>query len=46
MKIINHSIYFSTEQPLVSVIIPTLNRYVYLKDVMEDLEKQDYKILM
>ncbi len=31
------------EQPLVSVIIPTLNRYVYLKDVMEDLEKQDYK---
>ena len=30
-------------QPLVAVIIPTLNRYEYLKDVMEDLEKQDYK---
>ena len=29
--------------PLVSVIIPTLNRYKYLKDVLEDLEKQDYK---
>ncbi len=31
------------EQPKVSVIIPTLNRYAYLKDVLEDLEKQDYK---
>lgn len=30
------------EQPLVSVIIPTLNRYDYLKDVLEDLEKQEY----
>lgn len=30
-------------QPFVAVIIPTLNRYEYLKDVMEDLEKQDYK---
>ncbi|MEO6694246.1 MAG: glycosyltransferase family A protein [Ignavibacteria bacterium] len=30
-------------QPRVSVIIPTLNRYEYLKDVLEDLEKQDYK---
>lgn len=28
---------------LVSVVIPTLNRYEYLKDVLEDLEKQDYK---
>ncbi len=28
--------------PLVSVIIPTLNRYPYLKDVLKDLEKQDY----
>lgn len=28
--------------PRVSVIIPTLNRYTYLKDVLEDLEKQDY----
>jgi glycosyltransferase involved in cell wall biosynthesis len=32
----------STSQPLVSVIIPTLNRYKYLKDVLNDLEKQDY----
>jgi glycosyltransferase involved in cell wall biosynthesis len=30
------------EQPLVSVIIPTLNRYPYLKDVLKDLEQQDY----
>lgn len=29
--------------PLVSIIIPTLNRYEYLKDVFDDLEKQDYK---
>ena len=28
--------------PLVSVIIPTLNRYEYLRDVLADLEKQDY----
>lgn len=31
------------QNPLVSVVIPTLNRYKYLKDVLEDLEKQDYK---
>jgi glycosyltransferase involved in cell wall biosynthesis len=31
------------ENPKVSVVIPTLNRYKYLKDVLEDLEKQDYK---
>lgn len=30
-------------EPLVSVIIPTLNRYEYLKDVLQDLEKQTYK---
>ncbi len=28
--------------PKVSVIIPTLNRYEYLKDVLLDLEQQDY----
>jgi glycosyltransferase involved in cell wall biosynthesis len=28
---------------LVSVIIPTLNRYEYLKDVLADLELQDYQ---
>jgi glycosyltransferase involved in cell wall biosynthesis len=31
------------EKPLVSVLIPTLNRYDYLKDVLLDLEGQDYK---
>lgn len=30
-------------EPKVSVVIPTLNRYEYLKDVLLDLEKQDYK---
>ena len=30
-------------QPKVSVVIPTLNRYEYLKDVLSDLEKQDYR---
>lgn len=29
--------------PKVSVVIPTLNRYTYLKDVLLDLEQQDYK---
>ncbi|MNX61631.1 putative glycosyltransferase EpsH [compost metagenome] len=29
-------------QPLVSVVIPTLNRYTYLKDVLRDLENQTY----
>jgi len=28
-------------RPLVSIIIPTLNRYAYLKDVLRDLELQD-----
>lgn len=32
-----------SENPLVTVVIPTLNRYGYLKDVLEDLEKQEYK---
>lgn len=30
------------DAPKVSVIIPTLNRYPYLKDVLNDLEQQDY----
>jgi glycosyltransferase involved in cell wall biosynthesis len=30
-------------KPFVSVVIPTLNRYKYLKDVLGDLEKQDYQ---
>lgn len=29
-------------KPKVSVIIPTLNRYAYLKAVLKDLEQQDY----
>lgn len=29
--------------PFVSVVIPTLNRYAYLKDVLKDLENQTYK---
>jgi glycosyltransferase involved in cell wall biosynthesis len=29
-------------KPLVSVIIPTLNRYEYLKDALKDLEAQSY----
>lgn len=33
----------NSEEPLVSIIIPTLNRYVYLKDGLKDLEKQTYK---
>lgn len=31
------------QKPFVSVIIPTLNRYPYLKDVLRDLENQTYK---
>lgn len=31
------------KEPLVSVIIPTLNRYSYLKDVLQDFEKQTYR---
>jgi glycosyltransferase involved in cell wall biosynthesis len=33
----------SKKNPLVSVIIPTLNRYEYLYDVLMDLEHQEYK---
>ncbi|MFK7782430.1 glycosyltransferase family 2 protein [Psychroserpens sp.] len=29
-------------KPLVSIVIPTLNRYEYLKSVLKDLEAQDY----
>lgn len=29
-------------QPKVTVIIPTLNRYIYIKDVLKDLERQEY----
>lgn len=32
-----------TETPMVSVIIPTLNRYKWLKDVLHDLEHQAYR---
>lgn len=30
------------DEPLVAVIIPTLNRYKYLKDVLDDLANQHY----
>ncbi len=46
---INHSEFQQFESSLIngnrflSIIIPTLNRYEYLKDVLADLEKQDYK---
>lgn len=30
------------QQPLVTVVIPTLNRYQYLKDVLHDFEQQEY----
>ncbi|OUS02017.1 glycosyl transferase family 2 [Flavobacteriales bacterium 33_180_T64] len=31
-----------SENPLISVVIPTLNRYDYLEAVLKDLEHQDY----
>lgn len=31
------------KNPLVTVVIPTLNRYDYLKDGLKDLENQDYR---
>lgn len=31
------------KNPRISIVIPTLNRYEYLKDVLHDLEDQDYK---
>ncbi|MFL2983048.1 MAG: glycosyltransferase family 2 protein [Candidatus Neomarinimicrobiota bacterium] len=48
-KVVNYDSYFDfkseliSKSPLVSVILPTLNRYNYLKNALEDLEKQDYK---
>ncbi len=48
-EIINYPEYENFEstlvnsKPMISVIIPTLNRYQYLKDVFRDLEKQTYK---
>ena len=38
----NYDSSLQKEQPLISVVIPTLNRYTYLKDVLEDFEKQTY----
>ena len=34
---------FHDKQPLISVVIPTLNRYDYLNRVLRDFEKQTYK---
>ncbi len=39
----NRFLHETLTEPSVSVIIPTLNRYEYLKDVLADLEKQTYK---
>lgn len=47
-KILNSSAYDNFQSdliasnPFVSIIIPTLNRYTYLSDVLKDLEKQTY----
>tara|TARA_B100002051_G_scaffold271604_1_gene306642 strand:- start:282 stop:1625 length:1344 start_codon:yes stop_codon:yes gene_type:complete len=30
------------KSPLISIIVPTLNRYEYLKDALKDLENQEY----
>lgn len=46
---LNSATYYNFESPLVasnpfiSIVIPTLNRYDYLKDVLKDLESQTYK---
>ena len=39
----NYSSQLLNDKPLVTIIIPTLSRYEYLKDVLQDLENQDYK---
>ncbi len=39
----NFTSHLVENKSLVSVIIPTLNRYKYLKDVLRDLEMQTYK---
>ncbi len=39
---ISYSSSLIIENPLVSVVIPTLNRYDYLMDVLSDFEKQTY----
>ncbi len=39
----NRLLHEIVKEPRVSVIIPTLNRYEYLEDVLSDLEKQTYK---
>ena len=40
---VSFSSHLLQSKPLISVVIPTLNRYPYLKDVLSDLEQQDYK---
>ena len=34
--------YKLNQTPKIAIVIPTLNRYHYLKDVLQDFEKQDY----
>ena len=38
-----HTSTLINKSPKVSVVIPTLNRYEYLKDILKDLELQDYQ---
>ncbi|MBR9845709.1 MAG: glycosyltransferase family 2 protein [Algicola sp.] len=38
-----HTSTLKQKSPKVSVVIPTLNRYEYLNDILKDLEVQDYK---
>jgi glycosyltransferase involved in cell wall biosynthesis len=43
---VSYEVFESTlvaSNPFISVVIPTLNRYEYLKDVLRDLENQTYK---
>jgi hypothetical protein len=43
---VSYEVFESTlvaSNPFISVVIPTLNRYEYLKDVLKDLENQTYK---
>jgi glycosyltransferase involved in cell wall biosynthesis len=38
-----HSLSTTFRNRFITIVIPTLNRYEYLKDVLADLEKQTYK---
>jgi glycosyltransferase involved in cell wall biosynthesis len=44
-RFVEHAMSDRYSESLVSVIIPTLDRYEYLKDVLDDLERQDHRNL-